>query len=526
MKFDTDYFKKKSREHFDEAWQEGPGVIDIPGLRSRYPYYRYKRARSHPVFDTIGRLRETYLGLGFDEAMNPVFIEEADVYRQFGPEAMAVLDRVFYLGGLPRPNVGIARNQLDGIKNIIGRDIAPAFEEKLRETLHAYKKSEIDGDELVYEIASVLDTDDACVIRILDEIFPEFRDLAPESTRTTLRSHMTSGWFMTLGAIWERKSLPIRMFSIDRCFRREQEESPTRLMTYHSASCVVAGEGVTNEEGKAVSQALLSAFGFQDFKFRPDEKRSKYYIPDTQTEVYARHPLHGWVELATFGLYSPSALSEYGIGVPVMNLGLGVERIAMLDSGSEDVRELVHPQFFSRPLSDIELSGAIRPRTEPVTMEGMQLMQSIVNAASEFAAEPGPCSFEAWKGVIHGTELTVYIEETEEGTRLCGPAAFNMIYVHNGSVIGIPETDKFAEIMRDGISTGIRYIDSVSALASARIEDAAACQQVTSFQAKMAKFPSDINIMIDDYAMRHITDTNKKIDIRGPVFVAIRSEIS
>ena len=526
MRFDTDYFKKKSREQFDAAWHEGLGIIDTPGFEARYPYYRYKRARSHPVFDTISRLRDTYLGLGFDEAMNPVFIEETDVYRQFGPEAMAVLDRVYYLGGLPRPNVGIAKRQLDGIKNIIGKEIAPAFEERLRETLHAYKKSEIDGDELVHEIASVLDTDDACVIRILDEIFPEFRDLTPESTRTTLRSHMTSGWFMTLGSIWDQSQLPVRMFSIDRCFRREQEESPTRLMTYHSASCIVAGLDVTNEEGKAVSQALLSAFGFQDFRFRPDEKRSKYYMPDTQTEVYARHPLHGWVELATFGLYSPSALSEYGIGVPVMNLGFGVERIAMLDSGSEDVRELVYPQFFPNPLSNFELAGGIRPRAEPVTPEGRQLMQAVIDTATEFSTEPGPCSFVAWEGEIHGNSIKVYIEESEEGTRLCGPAAFNMIYVHNGSVVGIPETEKFAEIMKSGIKTGIRYIDSVSALAAARIEEATACHEATSIQAKMAKFPSDINIMIDDYAMRHITNTNNKIDIRGPVFVTVRSELS
>jgi O-phosphoseryl-tRNA synthetase len=52
-------------------------------------------------------------------------------------------------------------------------------------------------------------------------------------------------------------------------------------MTYHSASGVVAGEDITLEEGKAVSMALLSAFGYADFRFQPDEKRSKYIrFPD------------------------------------------------------------------------------------------------------------------------------------------------------------------------------------------------------------------------------------------------------
>ena len=393
MRFNPEEWKKKTHENFEEAWHEGPSVLTPAGSEGKYPFLTYKRAQEHPVFATINRLRETYLSLGFDEAENPVIIDEKDIYRQFGPEAMAVLDRVFYLGGLPRPNVGISRKQLDEINEILmshrsplmHHDSVPASqshqhapyqmmtketEERLRETLHAYKKSEIDGDELTIELAKVLGVDDALVVHILEAVFPEFRALVPESSRSTLRSHMTSGWFMTLGAIWEHTPMPIRLFSVDRCFRREQAEGPTRLMTYHSASCVVAGEEITNEEGKAVSMALLSAFGYTDFRFQPDEKRSKYYMPDSQTEVYARHPVHGWVEVATFGMYSPSALSEYGIGVPVMNLGLGVERLAMIAYNSNDVRQLCFPQFFPRTFSNQELARAVRIREEPTSLEG------------------------------------------------------------------------------------------------------------------------------------------------------------
>ena len=96
------------------------------------PRLGYKRAQPHPIFATINRLRETYLSLGFDEAENPVIVEEKDIYRQFGPEAMAVLDRVFYLGGLPRPNVGIARKQLDEINEIIQSHRSPLAHESTR----------------------------------------------------------------------------------------------------------------------------------------------------------------------------------------------------------------------------------------------------------------------------------------------------------------------------------------------------------------------------------------------------------
>jgi O-phosphoseryl-tRNA synthetase len=177
MRFVPEDWKRKAHENFEKAWHEGPSVLTPPDLAGRYPRRAYKRAQAHPVFATINRLRETYLALGFDEMENPVIVEEQDIYRQFGPEAMAVLDRVFYLGGLPRPNVGIAKKQLDEINEILQSHKSPLVhhgsvplgnsgqhnthqlmtketEERLRETLHAYKKSEIDGDELTIHLLS------------------------------------------------------------------------------------------------------------------------------------------------------------------------------------------------------------------------------------------------------------------------------------------------------------------------------------------------------------------------------------
>ena len=548
MRFNPENWKQKAHENFEGAWHEGPSVLTPASQAETYPCRVYKRAQAHPVFATINRLRETYLSLGFDEAENPVIIDEKDIYRQFGPEAMAVLDRVFYLGGLPRPNVGIARKQLDEINEILRshgnpsvhehsapadavhhtghyQQMTPETEEHLRETLHAYKKSEIDGDELTFELAKVLGVDDGLVVHILDAVFPEFRALAPESSRSTLRSHMTSGWFMTLGSIWEKSPMPLRLFSVDRCFRREQAEGPTRLMTYHSASCVIAGDDVTIEDGKAVSEALLSAFGYTDFRFQPDEKRSKYYMPDSQTEVYARHPVHNWVEVATFGMYSPSALAEYGIGVPVMNLGLGVERLAMIAYGGNDIRQLCYPQFFPRSLTDREIARAVHLREEPVSVEGKMLAAAIFRIATANGTEQGPCSFDVWEGGFGDVSVKVVVEETESNAKLCGPACANEIFVHEGSVLGVPDAEKWKQVRTEGAPTGLSYLSAVSALAAARIEEAARCGKGTTVQVKMAKLPSDINLKIDEYAMRFITDNKKKVDVRGPVFLSISSTI-
>jgi O-phosphoseryl-tRNA synthetase len=523
MRFDVNYFKELAKENFERAWHEGPGVLTPASGEGRYPRLMYRRANPHPVFETVQRLREVYLSMGFDEAANPLIVEEQEIYRQFGPEASAVLDRVFYLGGLERPNQGIGREELEGISRITGKPVTKEEEDRLREILQSYKKSVIDGDDLVHATSEALHIDDGLTVEIYDRVFRAFRELIPKSSRNTLRSHMTSGWFMTLSAIWDRSTLPIRMFSVDRCFRREQEEGPTRLMSYHSASCVVAGDDVTIEDGKAVSHALLSAFGYTDFQFKPDEKRSKYYMPDTQTEVYARHPVHGLVEVATFGLYSPSALAEYGIGVPVMNLGMGVERLAMIAYQASDVRQLTHPQFFPHELSDQEIARAIHYREEPRSPEGLLLEEAIKRTAFANASATGPCSFLAFEGSIAGHALKVYVEEPEENARLCGPACGNELFVFNGSVLGIPDDEKWKEVRENGVQVGISYLEAVAALAAFRIEEEARCGNQVLVQAKMAKLPSDINLRIDEYAMRSITDNKKKVDVRGPVFLTVRS---
>ncbi len=525
MRFNIDEFKERRKTDFEGAWHAGPSVITPPESSAVYPRYTYKRAKVHPIFDTIARLRAAYMSMGFDEAMVPVFIDEADVYRQFGPEAAAVLDRVYYVGGLPRPNVGISRERLDKIVEIIGHPLEDGTEEKLMKCLHGYKKGKFDGDDLTHEMSVALDVDDGVVVHILDTVFPEFKELVPESSRTTLRSHMTSGWFISLSEMWDKRPLPIRMFSVDRCFRREQEEDATHLRTYHSASCIVAGEDVTVEEGKAVAAGLLSAFGFTEFKFQPDEKRSKYYMPETQTEVYGKHPVHGWVEVATFGIYSPAALAEYGVGVPVMNLGMGVERLAMVLTQAADVRKLSFAQLYPPEYSDAELSRGIGLREEAQTPAGRQAVCSIVAAAAENAKAVSPCSFAAWEGELFGRKVSISVEEPETDSTLLGPAALNEIYVRNGAVLGVPDTEKFADVRAEGTDTGLSFVFAAANLAVARIEEAARMGEGTSVQVKMSKHPSDVNVKIEEWAMRYITDNKKKIDMRGPVFMTVSSKI-
>ncbi len=506
--WDSRELAELARKDFDRAWRESVGLAQGSGKPELGGM-----GRAHPLFDTVQRLRQAYIELGFEEVVNPILIEEKEVRRQFDGEAMAVLDRCFYLAGLPRPNVGISAERAERLREAGVRDV-----EKLRQVLHAYKKGRFTGDELLYRVAEAASIDADGALRLLQEHFPELQELKPVAGSLTLRSHMTSGWFLTLRELYGKRRLPLKLFSVDRCFRREQREDATHLRSYHSASCVVMGD-VGLEAGREVAAKLLERLGFTELKFREDEKQSKYYAPGTQTEVYARHG-RGWVEVATFGMYSPAVLSLYGIEVPVMNLGMGVERIAMLLHGREDVRELVYPQFYSEwRLSDEEIADMLRLVEVPESGEGRKVAQAIARTVREHAHATAPCRFLAYEGRLMGRHARVWVAEQEEGKRLAGPAALNVIAVHDGNVLAFPpEEAKGVEKVSCAMAVSMRF--------AARLERAAASGS-GSFRDRvgMAKSLADINLELDEVARNYITSKEKRIKVGGPVFLSVEAEL-
>ncbi|RBQ23002.1 O-phosphoserine--tRNA(Cys) ligase [Candidatus Methanobinarius endosymbioticus] len=546
---------KLAKKDFEKAWIESEKLVKKPHPDYEYPRLKYEIGESHILYDTVAKLREAYLRLGFNEAVNTLFIDKNDVYKQFGPEAPAVLDRCFYLAGLPRPDIGIGMDKIENIKkldnNIDDNDIV-----NLQEVFRRYKKGELDGDDLVLEVAEALKVSNEEGLLILEKVFPEIKDLVPVASNTTLRSHMTSGWFISLESMVKKSNLPIKMFSIDRCFRREQKEDSSHLMTYHSASCVIVDENVSLDTGKAISEAQLKYFGFSKFKFVSDEKKSKYYIPETQTEVYGYHPkLNEWVEIATFGLYSPIALSKYGIDKEVMNLGLGVERIAMVLNQINDVRELVYPQLYKKlEISDNDIATMLNYNYYPVTDEGIKLMESILNVWENKKDKTSPCEFIIFDGEFLNKIIVVKAIEEEQNTNLLGPASTNNIYIYDGNILGIPENIELAvkkvesspeeykkedivkEIPKDtkiiydavekGISTNIRYIDALAAKTAYKIEEALLTGlDELILRNTIARTLSDVNLKLNDIAMNYINNENKLIDIRGPLFSTIKMEL-
>ena len=535
MPWDPREIRRKAQEDYERAWLETAGLLKKEGRALRWS--KGEPGRPHPVCELMGHLRSILLSYGFDEVLNPTIVPDTEVRRQYGPEAPVILDRVFYLAGLPRPDIGISSELAEEI-----RSIAPGISiEGLKAVFRAYKEGKIEADDLVEEMVKRLGIRPEQATAVL-ALFPELATLTPIPTRLTLRSHMTALWFPTLAALQDKRPLPIKLFSIGLKWRREQKLDESHLYDSHVASLVVMAEEITLEDGQELVRAVLADLGsaydnkaLTEARFVVKEATSKYYAPGMEVEVFVRHK-GDWVEVGDIGLYSPVSLANYDIRYPVFNAGLGVERLAMILYGYDDIRVLAYPQFYAEAeFTDEQLANMIRVGERPTTPEGLRIAEAIVRAAEANKDLPSPCEVLAYEGPLMGKEVRVYLFEREPGVKLLGPAAFNYICVRNGNVLGVSVEMLTLDTLlseREPVyaranNKPIRYIDAIAMKAAREIEEAVrAGKPSIEIRVKMAKRPSDVNIIIDDVARRYITSRRKKIEVKGPVFVGIRAEIA
>lgn len=520
-------WKMVEKEGFNEAWVKSAKL-----LPKRGEWRKRGRGKPHALFDLVQKLREAFLRLGFDELLNPVIADDAEVYRQYGPEASIILDRCYYLATLPRPDIGLGKKKIDQLRKM-KVDVDVKKINKLKTVLREYKRGSISSDDLVTEIASALSIDDRLAMSVVEGVFPEFAKLKPMPSSQILRSHMTTIWFRTLQAIQHRKPLPVQMFSIDLKFRREQQEDASHLKSSFVASCIIMDERVTPDVGKEVLEKILSLIGVKRVRHERKKVTSRYYAPGTEYETYAYSPVLGdWLEVANFGMYSPLALARYRIEYPVLNIGLGVERLGMVIYGENDIRKFAYPQFYKEwELSDEEIAEMVSIEKAPESKEGREVASSIVRVATAHANDSSPCEILVYKGKVLGKKVEVYVYEEEEGVKLLGPAALNQVYVYNGNVVGIPgeglKEGFVEEVRKRGVKVPVTFLSSIASLAAYEIERVARRGgEGVDVRVKLAKTPSDVNVRIDDVARRYITGKGKYIALKGPVFVGIKARIS
>ncbi len=159
--------------------------------------------------------------------------------------------------------------------------------------------------------------------------------------RLILRSQGTAVSARTLAS---GPKVPGKYFSIARCFRYDAVDA-THAPDFYQVEGIVLGEDINF----TTLLGLLQLFGQEiakagEFQFRPA------YFPFTEpsVELHVKHPELGWMELGGAGLFRPEVTKPLGVDVPVIAWGLGLDRMAMVALGIQDIREL-----FSRDLDFI-----------------------------------------------------------------------------------------------------------------------------------------------------------------------------
>lgn len=130
--------------------------------------------------------------------------------------------------------------------------------------------------------------------------------------------------------------VPGKYFGIARCFRYDKVDA-THLSDFYQTEGIVLGEHVSLRTLLGFLEMFaVEIAGAKDVKYVPG------YFPFTEPsiEVHIKHPVLGWFELGGAGIFRPEVTEPLGVRVPVLAWGIGIDRMALMALGLNDLREL------------------------------------------------------------------------------------------------------------------------------------------------------------------------------------------
>ncbi|MCC6047239.1 MAG: phenylalanine--tRNA ligase subunit alpha [Desulfurococcaceae archaeon] len=164
-----------------------------------------------------------------------------------------------------------------------------------------------------------------------------------KALRLILRTHCTA---VSVRTLFERGEGEYRVFTIDRVFRPDTPD-PTHLMEFHQLDGIMVGRNISFKDLLQFFREFARALGLGEVRFKPA------YFPFTEPSVegYVKHPKLGWVEVLPGGMFRRQVLEPLGLhGYNVAAWGIGVDRIAMILLGIDDIREL-----YSDDIREVEI---------------------------------------------------------------------------------------------------------------------------------------------------------------------------
>ena len=140
-----------------------------------------------------------------------------------------------------------------------------------------------------------------------------------------------------------KAKVPGKYFGVARCFRYDQVDA-THGADFYQTEGIVLGEEVNLKNLLGLLKMFAEEIaGAEEVKYVPG------YFPFTEPsiEVHIKHPVLGWFELGGSGIFRPEVTKALGIDVPVLAWGLGIDRMALMHLGLNDLRELFTPNIES-----------------------------------------------------------------------------------------------------------------------------------------------------------------------------------
>ena len=249
-------------------------------------------ARIHPLNDTINEIRDTFVHLGFTE-----------ITGNLSQSSFWNFDALF------TPQDHPARELQDTfyLKDLNAKQLATPTQ--IKNVSNAHKK----GWRYYWDVQ--------------------------EAKKMVLRTHTTC---VTIKHLADKKPDEARIFSLGRVFRNEKV-SYKHLVEFNQVEGVVVGKHITLRDLMGIQKEFYRKIGLTKVKFWPTF--FPYTEPSLQSMVY-NEKLGKWIELFGMGIFRPEVTKPLGITKPVLAWGGGIERIAMLKFGLDDVRE-----FYNNNLS-------------------------------------------------------------------------------------------------------------------------------------------------------------------------------
>ncbi len=263
-------------------WKE----VQFSALDIEAPAPTVYPGRRHPLVDIVEEVKEIFVGLGFSEIEGPIL-----------QSAFWNFDALF------TPQDHPAREMQDTFYISGQRQAIPATVDQKRKVAQVHKK------------------------------WSSNRWDAKEAERVVLRTHTTPVTLLHLASVKPDNG---RFFSVGRVFRNEKM-SYKHLAEFHQVEGVATMPRASLRDLMGLQIEFYAKMGIKKIKFWPTF--FPYTEPSLQSMVY-NEKLEKWVELFGMGIFRPEVTEPLGIKNPVLAWGGGLERIAMIRFGLDDIREL------------------------------------------------------------------------------------------------------------------------------------------------------------------------------------------